>query len=100
MQLMLLAVSVLTVLAIPILLTVNNTIDEVLTVSMLLAFSIPYLLGYCGYNANTIQYGLDQLRDAPSHDSIGYFLTLVFLVLLLQYIHNTRSIFSNISLLS
>ena len=47
-------------------LIVNNNIGDVPAVSMLLALSITYLLGYCGYNANIIQYGLDQLREAPS----------------------------------
>ncbi len=66
---LILAVSSLTVLALLILLTANS---DVLTVSMSLAFGITYLLGYCGYNANIIQYGLDQLRDAPSQDSVVF----------------------------
>ncbi len=40
--------------------------------TLIIAFGIAYLLGYCGYNANIIQYGLDQLRDAPSQDSVVF----------------------------
>ncbi len=41
-----------------------------LGVSFMITLAILYLLGHCGYNSNIIQYGLDQLRDAPSQDSI------------------------------
>ena len=33
-------------------------------------FSILFLIGYSGYNANILQFGTDQLRDAPSQDSV------------------------------
>ena len=39
---------------------------QMLGLSFMITFAILYLLGYCGYNANILQYGLDQLRDAPA----------------------------------
>ena len=33
------------------------------------SFSILYLIGYSSYNANILQFGTDQLRDASSQDS-------------------------------
>ncbi len=49
-----------------------TNISAVPKVTLIIAFGIAYLLGYYGYNANIIQYGLDQLRDAPSQDSVVF----------------------------
>jgi len=66
---LILAVSSLAVFGSLILLVTNNTSGELGGI-IFLVISVLYFPGYCGYNANILQYGLDQLRDAPSQDSV------------------------------
>ncbi len=68
---LILAVSSITVFVSLIIFAYKN-ISGVPAVTLIISLGLPYLLGYCGYNANIIQYGLDQLRDAPSQDSVVF----------------------------